>query len=112
MNVKRSKSETARNLAKAHFANEPNLRHIHLLEPLNEHDPRDPIKLLEVVEGTIERGIEPIAFPADPARGVEYPVLIVEVSPSEYEAIRSNIGGLISGLQTHGWSMGSELPAG
>ena len=105
--MKKSKSETARNLAKAHFANEPNLRHIYLLEPLNENDPRDPIKLLEVVEGTIERGIEPIAFPADPARGVEYPVLIVEVSPREYENIQQSLGG----LATHGWSMGSELPA-
>jgi len=81
------KSDTARNLAKAHFANEPNLKHIRLLEPVNEQDPRDPIKLLEVVEGTIERGIEPIAFPADRARGIEYPVLIIEVSPREYERI-------------------------
>jgi hypothetical protein len=105
--VKKSKSETARNLARAHFANEPNLKSVHLLEPLNEDDPGDPIKLLEVVEGTIERGIEPIAFPADPARGIEYPVLIVEVSPREYQNIRTDLGP----LQTHGWSMGSELKA-
>ncbi len=108
--MRKTKSETARNLAKAHFANEPNLRHIYLLEPLNEDDPRDPIKLLEVVEGTFERGIEPIAFPADPARGIDYPVLIVEVSPSEYEAIRNDLDNM-GGLVTHGWSMGSELPA-
>ncbi len=108
--MKRSKSETAKSLAKAHFDNEPNLKHVYVLEPLNEDDPRDPIKLLEVVEGTIERGIEPITFPADPARGIEYPVLIVEVSPQEYEAIRKNPENT-RGLHMHGWSMGSELSA-
>jgi hypothetical protein len=105
--VRKNKSETARNLAKAHFANEPNLRHVHLIEPLNEEDPRDPIKLLEVVEGTIERGIEPIAFPANPGRGIDYPVLIIEISPKEYDDIRNNMAA----LKSHGWTMGSELPA-
>jgi hypothetical protein len=106
--MRSNKSDTARNLAKAHFANEPNLKHIHLLEPVNEDDPRDPIKLLEVVEGTLERGIEPIAFPANPGRGIDYPVLIIEVSPKEYEDIRNNV----LTLKSHGWSMGSELSAG
>jgi hypothetical protein len=105
--VKKNKSETARNLAIAHFANEPNLRRVHLLEPVNEDDPRDPIKLLEVVEGTIERGIEPIAFPANPGRGIDYPVLIIEISPKEYEGIRNDMAA----LKSHGWIMGSELPA-
>jgi hypothetical protein len=105
--MKKSKLETARSLAKAHFGMEPYLKHVHLLEPTNEEDPREPIKLLEVVEGTIERGIEPIAFVADPARGIEYPSLIVEVSPDEYEAIRN---GKLD-LGNHGWSLGTELPA-
>lgn len=104
---KKTKEETAETLARIHYANEPNLKHIHLLEPINEGDPRDPIKLLEVVEGTLERWIEPIAFPADPVRGIEYPVLIVEVSPREYLAIQNDT----QGLEKHGWSMGRELPA-
>lgn len=103
----KSKIETANNLAQVHFMNEPKLKHVRLLESIDESDPREPIKLLEVVEGTIERGIEPILFPADPARGIEYPVLIVEISPSEYENIQNNT----SGLTVHGWSVGSELPA-
>ena len=103
----KSKLDTARSLAKAHFANEPSLTHIHLLEPLNEHDRRDPIKLLEVLEGTIERGIEPIAFPANPGLGIDYPVLIIEVSPKEYEDIQQNPAALTS----QGWTMGNELPA-
>jgi hypothetical protein len=105
--AKKTKEETAETLAKIHYANEPNIRHIRLLEPINEDDPRDPIKLLEVVEGTLERWIEPIAFPADPARGIEYPVLIVEVSPKEYLAIKKDT----KGLEQHGWSIGKELLA-
>ncbi len=105
--MKSSKSETARSLAKAHFSIDPSLKHVHLLEPLSELDPREPIKLLEVVEGTIERGIEPIAFPANPDRGIDYPVLIVEISPREYEDIKKNFAGLAS----RGWTMGSELSA-
>lgn len=109
--LKKSKLETARNLAKAHFENEPSLKHVRLLEPVNEDDPGDPIKLLEVVEGTIERGIEPVAFPANPARGIEYPVLIIEVSPSEYQDLKNNVRGIMGGLESYGWSIGSELPA-
>ena len=105
--ARKTKEETAEALARIHYANEPNLKHVHLLEPMNEDDPRDPIKLLEVVEGTLERWIEPIAFPADAARGIEYPVLIVEVSPKEYLAIKNDP----EGLRKHGWSMGRELPA-
>ncbi|MGA6980923.1 MAG: hypothetical protein WCC95_04360 [Candidatus Sulfotelmatobacter sp.] len=105
--ARKTKEETAKTLAKIHFANEPNLKHVHLLEPINEDDPRDPIKLLEVVEGTLERGIEPIAFPADPARDIEYPVLIVEVSPREYLAIKKER----QALGKRSWSMGRELLA-
>ncbi|MGA9390193.1 MAG: hypothetical protein WBV69_07075 [Candidatus Sulfotelmatobacter sp.] len=105
--ARKTKEETAETLARIHFANEPNLKHIHLLEPINEDDPREPIKLLEVVDGTLERGIEPIAFPADPARQIEYPVLIIEVSPREYLAVKNDA----EGLKRHGWSMGRELLA-
>ena len=105
--ARKTKEETAEALAKIHFANEPNLKHIHLLEPIREDDPGDPIKLLEVVEGTLERGIEPIAFLADPAREIEYPVLIVEVSPKEYLAIKQDT----KGLEQRGWSIGKELLA-
>jgi hypothetical protein len=102
----KNKQETAQALAKAHFAVEPNLKLVYLLEPVNECDPTEPIKLLEVVEGTIERGIEPIGFTADPGRGIEYPSVIVEVSPREYEAIRKS--ALPLGF---GWTIGAELSA-
>jgi hypothetical protein len=107
--MKKSKFETAENIAKAHFAVEPRLTRINLIEPLNDQDPNDPIKLLEVVEGTIERGIEPVAFPSDPARGIEYSSVVVEVSPTEYDAIRT---GELGFGNDNSWKIGRELPRG
>lgn len=103
-----NKCETAKRLAKAHSEVEPNLKHAYLIESGNEQDPNEPIKLLEVVEGTIERGIEPIAFTPDPGRGIPYASLIVEISPVEYEALRE--GKLDLGIR--GWSLGMDLLAG
>jgi hypothetical protein len=105
--MKTSKRETAERLAKAHFEVEPNLKHVYLLEPVDEQDADKPIKLLEVVEGTIERGIEPIAFTADPKRGIEYPSVIIEVSPKEYDEMRQEQ----SPFGHFGWTIGTELLA-
>jgi hypothetical protein len=106
--MKKSKLETAKSLANAHFQVEPNLKRIYLIQPINDQDPNDPIKLLEVVEGTIERGIEPVSFPADPARGMEYPLMIIEISPTEYKSIRT--AGKVR-LRNHDWTIGEELLA-
>jgi hypothetical protein len=103
--MKKNKLETAKSLAKTHSGVEPNLKRICLIEPFDNQDPNDPIKLLEVVEGTIERGIEPIAFTADPARGIDYPVLIVEISPTEYEALQSHK----LDLGNFGWNLGRQI---
>ncbi|MDM8551535.1 hypothetical protein QUF72_15720 [Desulfobacterales bacterium HSG2] len=106
--MRRSKRETAETLATGHFGVEPNLKRIFLLEPVIEGKPDEPIKLLEVVEGTIERGIEPIAFPADPAHGIDYPSMIVEVSPREFRDI---CDGKLD-LGHRGWMIGKELKEG
>lgn len=102
---KKNKLETARSLAEAHSRVDPYLRRVYLLEPLNDQNPNDPIKLLEVVEGTIERGIEPVSFVANPGRGIEYPSIIVEISPKEYEAIKQRK----LDLGVFGWTLGQEL---
>jgi len=104
---RKSKMETAVGLARSHFGVEPYLKHVFLIEPVKEGDPNEPIKLLEVVDGAIERGIEPVGFVADPAHGIEYPVVIVDVSPNEYQAIRE--GKLV--LDHEGWRIGEELRA-
>jgi len=101
----KTKLETARSLADAHSQAEPSLKRVCLLAPINEHDPNDPIKLLEVVEGTIERGIEPVAFTADPTHGIEYPSMIIEISPSEYDALR----GRKIRVGNQDWTISEEL---
>ena|ERR1035437_830141 len=105
--MKKSKLETAKSLAEGHFRVEPNLKHIHLIEPMDDQDPNDPIRLLEVVEGTFEIGIEPIGFTADPARGIDYPSVIVEISPDEYKSVRT---GTIR-FSDRDWTIGRELLA-
>jgi|ERR1035437_3076412 hypothetical protein len=105
--MKKSKLETAKSLAEGHFRVEPNLKHIHLIEPLDEQDPKDPIRLLEVVEGTLAMGIEPIGFTADPAHGIDYPSVIIEISPEEYKTVFS--AGFRFGNRD--WTIGEELLA-
>ena len=100
-----TKTDTAEVLAKSHYAVEPNLRRVFELDPVDENTSDGPVALLEVVEGTIERGIEPIAFAADPARGIEFPSVIVEVSPREYEDICRNR----LDISAYGWRMGREI---
>jgi len=101
------KLETAKLLARAHKEVERQLRSVHLLKPMDDEDPNDPIKLLEVVEGTIERGIEPIAFTSDPSRGIHFPSVIVEVSPDEFQRLLE--GNLDFGERD--WEIGEELTA-
>jgi len=103
--VKKTRMETAQILANGHFRVEPNIKHIFLLESSREEDDNEPIKLLEVVEGTIELGIEPISFTPDPTNSIEFPSLIVEVSPREYKEISS---GKLD-LKAFGWVLGKEL---
>jgi hypothetical protein len=102
-----SKLQTARNLARAHFQAEPHLECVAILEPLREEDPREPIRLVEVVDGTIERGIEPIAFPPNPARGLDYPLWIIELSPNEYRPVRAD--GKVR-FREQEWEIGEEIP--
>ena len=99
-----NKIETAKKLAQGHFKIEKKLKHVFLLEPINEEDPNEPIKLLEIVEGTIERGIEPIAFTPAPQNGINFPSVIIEVSPKEYEMILNGSLNLING-----WSIFQEI---
>lgn len=103
--MKQTKLETAKKLAKAHFRVDSDLKHVYLLEPLKENDQNEPIKLLEIVEGTLEVGVEPIAFAPDPSRGIDYSSMIVEISPKEYKSEER----LKSDLQNRGWRLGQEL---
>ena len=65
----------------------------------------EPIKLLEVNENTVESGIMPLHFGPAPASGIPYSSIIVEVTPNEFERIRSHELKL-----PEGWEIGEELP--
>jgi len=103
----RGKLDTARSLAEAHLQVDPGLQSVFLLEPLEEDNPHSPIKLLEVVEGTLEGDALPVGFTADPSRGIDYPVQIVEISPREYRAI---VNGKLK-VYDDWWNVGEMLVA-
>jgi len=52
-------------------------------------------------------GVEPIAFAPDPASGIDYPSMIVEISPREFRDIcdkKLDFGG-------RDWMIGKEMKA-
>lgn len=106
MATKTSKIDTARRLATSHLEIDPTVQKVFLLESENDLDEREPIRLLEVVEGTIERGIEPISFRPDPARGIDFPSVIVEVSPREFDGLTDHVA-----FRSEVWHIGCELAA-
>lgn len=101
----RDKLATARSLAQAHLRVDPGVQSVFLLEPLEEDNPHSPIKLLEVVEGTLEGDALPVGFTADPARGIDYPVQIIEISPREYSEIVSGQLRVYEDM----WTIGERL---
>ena len=76
--------ETALELVQAHREVEPNL-----LRVVFYPDPQDrEVRLVEVVEGSPSAGEAlPFRFARDEAGGVPYPVVIVELSPAEFEQL-------------------------
>jgi hypothetical protein len=66
---------------------DPGVQQVFLLESGSESSRGEPIKLLEVVDGTLEVGVEPIAFPGTTGTS-GYPLVIVDVSPREYKSLR------------------------
>ena len=54
---------------------------------------------------TVESGVMPLHFGPAPASGIPYSSIIVEVTPSEFEKIRTHELRL-----PDGWEIGEELP--
>ena len=103
--------QIAKKLAKAHYAIESSITHIytitdkvHVTDTANVPiEPDNSIKLLEVNADTPASGVMPISF--GPSPEIPYPSVIVEVTPAEFEKIRSQELKLPSG-----WNIGQELP--
>ena len=86
-----TKDEEAVALAQTHYEVEAGLTHVFRIirESAVEAMPAEPIKLLEVNENTVPSGILPIHFGPSPASGLHYPMVILEVTPEEYQIYRT-----------------------
>ena len=90
--VKNAQKDTsAEKLANVHYQVESGLRHvIRFTKPDDaEYEAGEPLKLLEVNENTVPSGVVPLGFDAIREVGIDVPSIIVEVTPSEYDKIRS-----------------------
>jgi len=101
------KDQVALRLATAHYEIEPGITQIFRLNASApaELQPDEPIKLLEVNEDTIAAGVMPLGFGPLPEYGINFPSVIVEVTPVEYEQIRQKALPL-----PLNWSVGELLP--
>jgi len=99
--------DEAKLLAEKHYQIEAGVRDIIQLNQQAECEVvrGKKIALLEVNEDTIAAGIMPIEFGPAPEAGIHYPSVIVEVTPEEFEQIKSNKLAL-----PDGWSMGTSIP--
>ncbi len=102
-----TKEEEARYLACKHYEIEVGLSEVfRVIGPGDaELQASEPIKLLEVNENTVPSGILPIGFGPHPASGLHHSTIIVEVTPDEFQRIRSNELPL-----PHGWTIGDLIP--
>ncbi len=100
-------SDAVRELAMRQYEIEDGLVHIFRITDgaAAELGEDEPIKLLEVNANTPETGIMPLYFGPVPASGIPYHLVIIEVSPNEFEKIKSNELKL-----PEGWTVGEEIP--
>jgi len=107
--MRTGKIETANRLAQYHFNAEPNLRAIFVLEPLGSDDDDEPVKLLEVVDGSVAKDIFAIGFAPDASAGIPYRSVVVEVSPNELPQLQHR--GFVD-IRGRKWKIGEELVRG
>ena len=102
-----SKDETAQLLAAIHYDVEPEMREIYrvVADPLAEARDDEPVKLLEVNDGTIATGIMPLYFRRLPTDGIQHSSVIIEITPDEYSRVRTGELPL-----PHGWSLAGLIP--
>ena len=101
------KAEVAKELARRHFEIEPGITQISTLWESSAYEvrPDTPIKLLEVNTNTFASGVMPVHFGPALSSGVQFPSVIVEVTPDEFEMIKRKELEL-----PKGWELGDEIP--
>lgn len=103
--MKTERTTVIQRLAHRHYLFEPNITEIREIVSDSNSPADEPIRLLEVNENTVPSGVMPLGFDAFPESGVPYPSVIVEVTPEEYERIKSNELKL-----PVGWALGDLVP--
>ncbi|HMR09205.1 MAG TPA: hypothetical protein PKA88_25670 [Polyangiaceae bacterium] len=99
-----SKDNAVRELVRHHFRIEPELRAVYRIIGAREQAPDEPIKLLEVNAATVATGSVDV-FTFGPTADMPFYVQIAEVTPEEYERLRTEAAAL-----PHGWDLGSAEP--
>lgn len=88
MSVLRSKYNAARHLIDWHFSVEPELQEVYRIVMDDEGSQDGPIRLLEVNAATVPTGsVEPFGF--SPTAEIPFKTVIAEVTPEEFESLRS-----------------------
>jgi hypothetical protein len=100
------KRTTAYRLAQYHFKAEPNLRAVFVLEPLGGDDDDEPVKLLEVVDGSVAKDTFAVGFAPAPNAGIRYPSVIVEIAPQQLTDLKDRGFVKIRGRE---WKIGEEV---
>ena len=94
----------ATELAHRHFDLVQGVEQIFLLKKTGtESSSTEPIKLLEVNRETVACGIMPVYF--GPSREVPYPLVVLDVTPREFNRLRKGKLTL-----PDGWKIGREIP--
>ncbi len=88
----RTKEEVTRRLADYRYSVEPSMKVLYRIRHKlsdRESSLSEPIKLLEINTEGIAAGILPLGFDADPNEGIDYPYIIVEITPDELGQIQN-----------------------
>ena len=95
--------KVATELAHRHFDLDQGVEQIFLLRKAGaESSAQEPIKLLEINRSTPECGIMPVYF--GPSTGVPYPLIVVDVTPREFDRLKAGKLTL-----PRGWKIGRQI---
>jgi hypothetical protein len=104
MVAEKGKDEMAMELAQSHANSDPGIQAVYRLIGPEEELENEFLKLLEVNAETMEAGIEPIYFGPHPPSGLLWPLVLVDITPREFELLRH--GSL---TLPEGWEIGPKL---
>jgi len=85
-----SRADVAQPLADTHYATDPERDIYRLTHQSTEQEsaPDEPIKLLEIDPETVPVGIKLLYFEAHPPSGLPFPLIIIDVTPDEFDRIQ------------------------